>query len=233
MSSQSGSEHSVTGTGPRAQPAVSADRRALIRRARLAEALTAAWMLLELVVALAAGIAARSVALTAFGIDSGIELITALVVLRQLVLHTDRATAEELDRRERQSSRIVGWGLYALIVYIVATSAAGLLLGVRAEASPVGVWLAVAALAVMPILWRWRRSLAARIPSPALRADAACSLVCAYMSAALLVGLALNALLGWWWADSVAALAMIWWIRGEAREALESARTGTHCECGS
>jgi hypothetical protein len=205
---------------------------ALIRQARLAEGLAAACMAVELGVALAAGIAARSVALTAFGVDSGIELVTALVVLRQLLLHSDRTSAEELDRRERQSSRIVGWGLYALVAYIIVSAALGLFAGVRPEASPTGVVLAAAALVVMPVLWRWRSSLANRLGSPALRADAACSIVCAYLSATLLVGLALNALLGWWWADSVAALAMIWWIRGEAEEALEAARTGTRCECG-
>ena len=200
----------------------------LIRQARLAEALTLAWMAIELVVALWAGIAARSVALTTFGVDSGIELFTAAVVLRLFVLHTERATDEELDARERQASRLVGWGLCGLIAYILATSLWGLASGSRPESSRVGIALAVAALVIMPLLWRWRLALARRLGSPALRADAACSLVCIYMSAVLLAGLVLNSLFGWWWADPVAALAMIWWILGEAREALEAARTGVH-----
>jgi divalent metal cation (Fe/Co/Zn/Cd) transporter len=199
---------------------------ALIRRARVAESLTIAWMVVELVVAVAAGIVARSIALTAFGVDSGVELFTALVVLRQLLLHSDRATDEELDTRERQASRIVGWSLYGLIVYIVLSSGWSLISRSKPEASTVGVALAIAALVVMPVLWRWRVGLAARLESPALRADAACSLVCIYMSAILLVGLLLNSLFAWWWADPVAGLAMIWWIRGEANEALEAARTG-------
>jgi divalent metal cation (Fe/Co/Zn/Cd) transporter len=198
----------------------------LIRQARLAEALTIAWMIVELVVALWAGIAARSVALTTFGVDSGIELFTAGVVLRQLLLHTERAADEELDARERQASRLVGWGLYGLIVYIVATSAWSLASRSHPESSTAGLALAVAALIIMPLLWRWRLGLAGRLDSPALRADAACSLVCIYMSATLLAGLLLNRLVGWWWADPVAALAMIWWIRGEAAEALEAARSG-------
>jgi divalent metal cation (Fe/Co/Zn/Cd) transporter len=198
----------------------------LIRQARLAEALTLAWMVVELVVALWAGIAARSVALTTFGVDSGLELFTAAVVLRMFVLHTDRTTEEELDARERQASRLVGWGLYGLIAYILATSVWSLANGSRPESSRTGIALAVAALVIMPLLWRWRLSLAGRLDSPALRADAACSLVCIYMSATLLAGLLLNSLFGWWWADPMAALAMIWWIRGEAREALEAARTG-------
>ncbi|HEY5388209.1 MAG TPA: cation transporter [Thermoleophilia bacterium] len=198
----------------------------LIRQARIAEALTLAWMAIELVVALWAGIAARSVALTTFGVDSGIELFTAAVVLRLFVLHTERASEEDLDARERQASRLVGWGLYGLIVYIVATSVWSLASRSHPESSTAGLALAIAALIIMPLLWRWRLGLARRLDSPALRADAACSLVCIYMSAVLLAGLVLNDLLGWWWADPVAALAMIWWIRGEAREALEAARSG-------
>jgi divalent metal cation (Fe/Co/Zn/Cd) transporter len=208
--------------------AVTRPTESLIRQARLAEALTLAWMAVELVVALWAGIAARSVALTTFGVDSGIELFTAAVVLRLFVLHTERTTEEELDARERQASRLVGWGLYGLIAYILATSVWSLASGSRPESSRVGIALAIAALVVMPLLWRWRLALARHLDSPALRADAACSLVCIYMSAVLLAGLALNSLFGWWWADSLAALAMIWWIRGEAREALEAARTGVH-----
>jgi divalent metal cation (Fe/Co/Zn/Cd) transporter len=212
---------------------VSQPKSALIQQARFAEGLTAVWMAVELVVAVWAGIAARSVALTAFGADSGIELITAVVVLRQLLLHTARASQEELDQRERQASRIAGWALYALIAYIVASSAVSFATGIRPEASAVGIALAIAALVVMPVLWRWRLTLAKRLDSPALRADAACSLVCAYMSATLLAGLLLNHFFGLWWADSVAALGMIWWIRREAVEALEAARTGCHCEdCG-
>ena len=200
--------------------------RRLIGRARLAESLTVAWMVIELVVAIWAGVVARSVALTTFGIDSALELFTALVVLRQLILHTQRATGEELDARERQASRLVGLGLYGLIAYIVASSAWSLASGSRPQSSPVGLALACAALIVMPVLWRWRLVLAGRLDSPALRADAACSLVCVYLSVTLLAGLLLNALLGWWWADPLAALAMIWWIRGEAAEALEAAKSG-------
>jgi divalent metal cation (Fe/Co/Zn/Cd) transporter len=201
---------------------------ALIREARVAEGLTVGWMLVELIVAVLAGIAAGSVALTAFGVDSGIELFTALVVLRQLMRRSARTSSGELDEGERRASRLVGQGLYALIVYIVVSSAWSLLTRNEPEASPAGMALAVAALVVMPVLWRWRLVLARRLGSPSLRADAACSLVCIYMSAVLLVGLLLNSLAGWWWADPLAGLAMIWWIRGEAGEALEAARTGRY-----
>jgi divalent metal cation (Fe/Co/Zn/Cd) transporter len=207
---------------------VSQSNQRLISHARFAESLTVAWMVVELVVALWAGVVARSVALTTFGIDSALELFTALVVLRQLILHTRRATDEELDIRERQASRLVGFGLDGLVAYIVASSAWSLANGSRPQSSTAGVALALAALIIMPLLWRWRLALASRLDSPALRADSACSLVCVYLSATLLAGLALNALLGWWWADPLAALAMIFWIRGEAAEALEDAKTGRH-----
>lgn len=207
---------------------VSQSNQRLISHARFAESLTVAWMVVELVVALWAGVVARSVALTTFGIDSALELFTALVVLRQLILHTQRATDEELDIRERQASRLVGFGLDGLIAYIVASSAWSLASGSRPQSSTAGVALALPALIIMPLLWRWRLALAGRLDSPALRADSACSLVCVYLSATLLAGLLLNALLGWWWADPLAALAMIFWIRGEAAEALEAAKTGRH-----
>ena len=183
-------------------------------------------MVVELTVALAAGIGAHSLALTAFGIDSCVELFTALLVLRIFVLHAARASAEELEGRERQASRLIGWALYGLVGYIVISAAVGLALGSRPERSTVGIALAVAALVVMPVLWRWRLSLARRLASPALRGDCACSVVCIYMSGTLLIGLLLNRLVGWWWADPLAALAMIWWIRGEANESLEAAKTG-------
>ena len=204
----------------------------LIRQARLAQTFTAGWMAIELVVALAAGIAAHSVALTAFGVDSGLEVFTSLVVLRQLLLRSDRASEEELDHRERQASRLVGVGLYGLIIYIVISSATSLITQSRPEGSTAGLVLTVVVLVVMPVLWRWRLSLAKRLDSPALRGDCACSLVCIYMAATLLVGLALNRAFGWWWADPLAGLAMIWWIRGEAGEALEAAETGQRESAG-
>ena len=195
-------------------------------QARLAQALTVAWMLIEGVIAIGAGIAAHSVALTAFGFDSFIELFSAAVVLRRVL---ERSPAEERGSRtpgERTASRLVGWALYLLIAYIVAAAFAGLLLKLRPEPSPIGLGLTLASILIMAVLWRWRLALADRLGSPALRGDAACSVVCLYMGTATLAGLALNSLLGWWWADPIAGLVLIWWIRGEAKEALEAASSG-------
>jgi divalent metal cation (Fe/Co/Zn/Cd) transporter len=191
--------------------------------ARLAQAVTVAWMLIEGVIAVGAGVVAHSVALTAFGFDSFIELFSAAVVLRRVLERSANEERGSLTKGERTASRLVGWALYLLIAYIVVSAAAGLLLRLRPEASPVGLGLTVASIAIMAVLWRWRLSLADRLGSPALRGDAACSVVCLYMAFATLAGLALNGLFGWWWADPIAGLALIWWIRGEAREALDAA----------
>jgi divalent metal cation (Fe/Co/Zn/Cd) transporter len=195
-----------------------------LRHARIAQTLTLGWMLVEGAVAVGAGLIAHSVALTAFGFDSFIELFSAAVVLRRVL---ERSVDEErgsLTAAERTASKLVGWALYVLIGYIVLSAVAGLALGLRAAASPIGIGLAVASLAIMAGLWRWRLTLSDRLGSPALRGDAACSVVCLYLAGATLVGLGLNALFGLWWADSLAGLALIWWIRGEAREALEASR---------
>ncbi|HVC78802.1 MAG TPA: hypothetical protein VND96_20010 [Candidatus Micrarchaeaceae archaeon] len=203
--------------------------RSPLRQARQAQVLVLAWMLIEAAVAIGAGIAAHSIALSAFGADSIIELFSAGVVLRQLLKRTQYVQDEILSDGERQASRLVGWALYAVIAFIVLSSAASLLVGLRPESSFVGVGLTVTSIFVMAALWRWRLSLADRLRSPALKGDAACSAVCLYMAGTTLAGLALNQIFGWWWADPLAALALVWWIRGEANEALEAARTGQAC----
>lgn len=194
-----------------------------LAQARIAQGITVGWMLVEGVIAIGAGVVAHSVALTAFGLDSFIELFSAAVVLRRVL---ERSESEERGSRtagERTASRLVGMALYILIVYIVVSAAAGVFLRLQPEPSPVGIGLTVVSIGIMTVLWRWRLSLADRLGSPALRGDAACSVVCLYMGIATLAGLALNASFGWWWADPIAGLALIWWIRGEAKEALEAA----------
>lgn len=205
-------------------------RPAALDQARLAQALTISWMIVELIVAVVAGVVAHSVALVAFGVDSGIEVFTAAVVLLQLTRAAEDSSTG--DASARRASRLVGFGLYGLVAYIVISSAWALLTQLRPEGSTGGVILAAAAIVVMSGLWRWRLSLARRLGSSALKADAACSVVCLYMAATLLGGLALNRLFGWWWADPLAALAMTWWIQGEGREAIEAARFGETCDCG-
>ncbi len=188
-------------------------------------------MLVEAAVSLGAGVAAGSVALVAFGADSVIELISAGVLLRRLGV--ERAGAGGVEALERRASGVVGVLLFALALWVVAGVVRDLLfVHARPERSPAGVLLAAASVAVMPWIVATKRRVAARIGSAALRADAACGIVCAYMAATLLVGLGLRALFGWWWADPLAALGMLYFIVREGWEAVEAARArAERCGC--
>ena len=196
----------------------------LLRQARLAQWLTVGWMVIEGAVAIGAGIAAHSVALTAFGVDSGIELFSSVVVLRRLLQRNESEERGSMTGGERRASRLVGYGLYGLIAYIVVSAGVAFGFRIEAHASPVGIALTLASLGIMAALWRWRLHLADRLGSPALRGDAACSMVCLYLAGVSLAGLLLNQLFGLWWADPLAGLALSWWIRGEASEAVEAGK---------
>jgi divalent metal cation (Fe/Co/Zn/Cd) transporter len=197
----------------------------LLQEARTAQWITVGWMVVEGAVAIVAGVGAHSVALTAFGADSVVELFSSIVVLRRLL---QRSETEERGSRtggERTASRLVGFALYALVAYILISAGVALVFRIEPHGSRVGVALIVCSLAIMAVLWRWRLALAGRLGSPALHGDAACSVVCLYLAAVALGGLLLNQLFGMWWADPVAAIVLVWWIRGEANEALEAAKT--------
>ncbi|MGZ3583092.1 MAG: cation transporter [Ktedonobacterales bacterium] len=216
-----------------------APRAASIRTGITIEIVTIGWMIVEAAVALGAGFASHSVSLQSFGIDSLIELFTGGVLLwrltieqRMLVAGVDVEATGQIEGIERRASRFAGWALYALAVYIVLDIAYGLLTRQRPESTAWGIGLALAATIIMPVLCYAKRRVAARISSAALRADAACSIVCAYMSVTLLIGLGLTRLLGWWWADSFAALALLYFIVREGREALEKASGHDSCGCG-
>jgi divalent metal cation (Fe/Co/Zn/Cd) transporter len=197
------------------------------------EVVTVVWMTIEAVVAITAGVLAGSVLLTAFGLDSVIELVSGGALLWRLVTEARGRSLVQVERAEHRATWVAGIALGLLCLYIVVTAGIGLWTYNHPDRSLAGVGLAVAALIVMPVLVWQKRQIAIRIDSAALRADAACSLTCAYMAATLLAGLFLTAAFGWWWADSVAALALLLWIVPEAREALEGARAGRGgCACG-
>ncbi len=213
--------------------AASAQRADHVRSGVRVEMVTIVYMVIEAAVALGAGLLARSVLLTAFGIDSLIELVTGGVLLWRLLTEARGGALERVERAENRAAWVTGVGLVVLCGYVVLSAGASLALRARPDSSVAGLVLAVVAVLLMPLLaWR-KRDIAARIGSAALRGDAACSLTCAYMAGALLVGLGLNAAFGWWWADPLAALVMLYWLQGEAREALEGARAGRGgCGCG-
>ncbi len=197
-------------------------RSALIARGRRLEYLTLAWNGFEAVVALVSGIIAGSVALVGFGMDSIIEMASAAILLWRL--RSDSSAPRERD--ELIAHRLAGACLLALAAYIAIESIRALWLRSVPERSIPGIAIAVAAVIVMPLLGRAKRRVAQELHSRALHADSRQADFCAYLSAILLVGLVLHWLLGWWWADAVAALIMVPII---AREGVQGIR-GKACE---
>src|SRR6266704_6455746 len=192
-------------------------RTGLLRRGVVLEGVTVGYNALEGVIAIAAGLAAGSVALTGFGIDSIIEVTSGGVLWWRL--RAELGAACSGPTVEARAARWAGALLLALAVYIVAESGRRLVTGDRPGESVVGIVLMVLSLIVMPLLARAKLRVAASLGSRALRADAHETIVCAWLSFTTLLGLALNAALGWWWADPVAALAMVPLITQEGREA--------------
>jgi divalent metal cation (Fe/Co/Zn/Cd) transporter len=207
---------------------VSASSRAAdVRRGELLEYFTIGYNSVEAAIALIAGALAGSIALVGFGLDSVVEVVSGAALLWRL--HGD---AEPLRRagREARALKAVGLCFLALAAY-VAYEAVEALLGLHApERSPAGIVLAAISLVVMPFLARAKRRVAARIASAALHADSRQTDFCAYLSAILLAGLLLNALLGWWWADPLAGLAMVPIVAREGWQALRG-KACTTCGC--
>lgn len=200
------------------------DRQEAVRVGVRLEVVTVVWMAFEAVLAIGAGVLARSVLLTAFGFDSVIELISGCTLLWRLSSEARGAGSERMETVERRATRISAVLLVLLCAYVVLVGLAGLVARLRPEGSALGVGVAAAAVLVMPLLaWRKRRANLV-IGSPALRADIAETITCAYLAAATLVGAGLNLTIGWWWAEYVAALVLLVFIAMETREAIESAR---------
>jgi divalent metal cation (Fe/Co/Zn/Cd) transporter len=178
-------------------------------------------MVIEAGASIGAGVVAGSVLLLAFGVDSIIELISAGVLYHRLRKEADgTADAEAIEALEHRAARIAGYLLYALVAYVVLLSAYGLLHRHTAETSPVGLAVALIAALGMPVLARAKIRVADRIGSNALRADAMETFTYGFLSWVLLAGLAANALLHWWWLDSVAALVLVPFLAKEGREAM-------------
>ena len=190
------------------------------------EVLTVAWMTIEAAVAIGAVVLARSVLLTAFGFDSVIELLSGAALLWRLRVEARGEDAEQVERTERLVTKISAVLLVLLCLYVLLSSAAGFLLRVEPEGSLGGLIVAIAAVIAMPLLALRKRQVNRALDSDALRADIVETLTCAYMASATLVGVALNLLFHWWWADYLAALVLLFWLVQETREAIEAARSG-------
>ncbi len=189
----------------------------LHRRAIRLEQFSIAWMVAEAGVAVTAGMIAGSLALTSFGFDSVIELVSASLVLRRLrAEHTGGRTDEQAERRVL---RIIAVTFFVLAAYVLIASVIDLAAGAHPERSPAGIALTVSSLLVMPLLdWRKRR-VGALLHNQLVLADAAETILCATLAATTLLGLVLFATSGWWWADPVAALAVAYFAIREGREA--------------
>jgi divalent metal cation (Fe/Co/Zn/Cd) transporter len=195
----SGDALRVIVTTPRPQP----ERARLLRRARLLAWAGIAWHVLEFAIALAAGLAAGSIALIGFGLDSAIEAAAGLVVV--WLFASRRAGSASAERRAQQ---LIAASFFVLAAYLGAEAVRSLAGGHEPGASWAGIALAAVTAPTMPLLGRMKTRLGRQLGSPAAVSEGAQTMLCAYLSVALLLGLGANALLGWWWADPVTALAI-------------------------
>src|SRR5437773_2415097 len=197
-----------------------------LQKALLLTYITLGWMTIEGAASLLLGWASKSLLLEAFGIDSVVELFSAAVLLWRLKVEASgRATLQHVDLVERRAARLVGYSLYALVAYVALNSGYGLFIAKRitdTHESAWGIFIGLVAKIGMPILAGYKLKLAARLNSRALRADAVESITCGYLSIVLIVGLATTRVLGWWWLDSVAALALIPFLVKEAQTAISN-----------
>ena len=207
-----------------AQTVQISNRASLVRRGRRLEYFTIAYNSLEGLIALVAGLMAGSIALVGFGFDSLIEVTSGSALLWRLRLDADEARRE---RVEAVTLRIVGVLFLLLAAYVSYDSIKSLIWRGQPRESIPGIVLAIASLIVMPLLVRAKRKVARGIKSGALMADSKQTELCTYLSAILLAGLLLNALVGWWWADPVAALIMVPII---VKEGIEGLRGETCCD---
>jgi divalent metal cation (Fe/Co/Zn/Cd) transporter len=196
-----------------------------VRLALLLTYITLAWMTVEGAASLWLGWASKSLLLEAFGIDSVVELFSASVLLWRLRIEASgKAEQERLEAVEQRASRLVGYTLYFLVLYVLFNSGYGLFVKPRVtdtHESAWGILIGLVAKIGMPILAGYKLRVAARLNSRALRADAIEAITCGYRSIVLMVGLAATRILGWWWLDSVAALALIPFLIKEARAAIK------------
>jgi divalent metal cation (Fe/Co/Zn/Cd) transporter len=177
------------------------DRPALVRRVKLVSWLSLAWMTAEGAIGMAAGIAANSIALIGYGLDSGIEGVASVVIIWRFT-----GSRLESPQAEARAQKVVAASFFLLAPYVAVEGVHRLATGDGARASWVGIGLAVASVTLMPVFGRVKRRLGARLDSAATAGEGTQNLLCAYLSLAILVGLGANALFGLWWADPAVAL---------------------------
>ncbi len=197
-------------------PLTSAGRNQTLRAGLRLEYFTIGWNALEAIVGLVAGFTAGSVALVAFALDSIVEASSGSILIWRL--RTERSGARTVEEAERPAIRLLAGAFFALAAYVGGRAAYDLLNEARPHESPPGIVLAAVSLIVMPILAYRKARVARDLDSRALQADSMQTTLCTYLSAFLLLGLAANALFGWWWADPIAGLAIAAVAAKEGRE---------------
>lgn len=194
-------------------PPLTAGRRSVLRRrVRLVVGATITYNVVEAIIALSAGTLASSGALFGFGLDSTVEVISALAVLWQF-------SGRDHEAREKVALRVIAFSFFALAAYVGGQAVVSLVARTAPDHSTVGIVLAAVSLLVMPGLSWFERRTGHELGSASVVSDSKQTLVCTYLSAVLLVGLLLNSLLGWWWADPVAALVIAGFAVREGIEA--------------
>lgn len=203
-----------------------ADRPHLLRRGLRLEWLTVGWNIIEGIIAVGAALAAGSVALLGFGIDSFVESSSGTVLIWRLRAESRSADEQRIESIERRAQRLVAGSLLFLAAYITIDAVLVLARREHPEPSPVGVTLAAISLVVMWLLAREKRRTAIALGSRAMEADAFQTTACWWLSLIVLAGLGANGAFGWWWADPIAALGAAVFI---AREGLEAWRGEDDC----
>lgn len=198
--------------------ATSSNRARLLRLAQGLAVFTIAYNLAEGAVAIVAARIADSGALLGFGLDSGIESISGAVLLWRLTV--ERRSPERAERVEHVAARAIGVSFLTLAAYVAYDAVTALINRNEPETSIIGILLTASSLVVMPVLARRKHRVAVALGSKAAEADSNQTWACVWLSAVVLVGLALNATLGWWWADPIAALGVVVFLVLEGREAL-------------
>jgi divalent metal cation (Fe/Co/Zn/Cd) transporter len=214
-------------------PAVPDPRASLRAHALRLEYFSLGWNVVEGVVAVASALAAGSVALLGFGLDSFVECASALVLVWRLRAESGDMDPAAVARLDRRAHRLVGASLFLLAAWVAFDATRTLWLRERPEASVPG--MAITSVSIVLMLWlaRAKRRAAAALQSRALEADSFQTTACWWLSVVTLTGIALNAALGWWWADPVAALAMTVFLVREGREAWRGEDCGCHGACES
>ena len=207
----------------------SATRIRAVRRGQWLTWATLGYNSLEGLISVGAGLIAGSVALIGFGIDSFIEVTASLAAIWRLRADSD---AERRPIAERRALRVIGGCFLALALYVTVDAGRTLIGRAAPQESLLGIAIAALSLFVMPTLARAKRKVASALSSRAIHAEARQTDICMYLSAILLGGLGLNALFGWWWADPVAALAMVPFITREGRDALRGHASCDDCMVG-